>query len=707
MKGRCMKSCLFLLALLTLNLVFGQAPAPAEAENMEKVPAAPVAVNFSRDLEVPYLSIYYVEPVLTTGQQATFKYYVTDWYQSETRFQQNHHRFKVSLHITEQNTGKVYKKTDKKVPAGDHEIGVGKLPAGDYLLKLSAEDKQGRHSQTIYHQFRVRKEADLVIPEKDTCYMQESDLAKYGISKNGDYGIYHYIDATGKNIDETKVLVEEAAKNLTVPAGKYLVVIGGSKTMDDLFVENCGAYGKQKPEWLPNYRSYQSSKVLYAKDYDKEKVEAEALTTSKGLNALLKDVRNAGKRKLVFLPGVYRISQEERLEIPSGLTVDLNGATIKLNQNAADNGTIISISNCIDSHVYNGIVEGDYFEHDYANAKNESEWLTGIGIYGESKYCSFKDLTLRFITGYGVGNGFMDANFDGFTKLKNYTPGTIDRKSGKVVPDVPGLYLSDMLPIDFLKNKFGCFTVSRTLGYQGIAMDSRNLMYHFFDAGQKYLETIDGEQYRRVYPPEKAQFVRVTVWSKQMPNPEDVVQSNFFKIPQNCAFENLYIQNARAVGMAPSAMYNMKIANCTIVRSGETLAKCAFDAEDGWDMMQDVWIYRNRFVGNHHNGLLTCAGNNFVIEENQAKDLYLWSRTNNYVVRNNTFHHAFLGYASRIRTGYCRVNNNKLEALSLGDNGNYDTRKAFEQFEKEMQGKGDVWNNARALVVYNDTVSNM
>ena len=151
----------------------------------------------------------------------------------------------------------------------------------------------------------------------------------------------------------------------------------------------------------------------------------------------------------------------------------------------------------------------------------------------------------------------------------------------------------------------------------------------------------------------------------------------------------------------------MKIANCTIVRSGETLAKCAFDAEDGWDMMQDVWIYRNRFVGNHHNGLLTCAGNNFVIEENQAKDLYLWSRTNNYVVRNNTFHHAFLGYASRIRTGYCRVNNNKLEALSLGDNGNYDTRKAFEQFEKEMQGKGDVWNNARALVVYNDTVSNM
>ncbi len=279
--------------------------------------------------------------------------------------------------------------------------------------------------------------------------------------------------------------------------------------------------------------------------------------------------------------------------------------------------------------------------------------------------------------------------------MTQYTPGTLDRKTGKIMPDIPGLYLSNMVPISELKKKFGYLTVSRTLGYQGIAMDARNLMYHFFDAGKKYLETIDGEQYRRVYPPENAEFMQVTVWSKNMP--EEVIQSNFFKLPLNCYFENLLIQNARCVGMAPSAMHNMKIANCTFVRSGESLAQCAFDAEDGWDMMQDVWIYRNRFIENPQNELLTCAGNNFIIEENQGV-LYLWSRTNNYVLRNNIFPSATLGYASRLRTGYCRMDNNEIRSLAIGDNGEaYHIEQSMEQYGRELQGKGEVLDNRRAM----------
>ncbi len=394
--------------LLTGGMVFAQSPAPAEAANMEKVSSESSQKVFSRDLEVPYLSMYYVKPILLQGEEAKFKYYVTDWHQSEVRFMDRKFRFQVNLLVTERNSGKTYEAKTENVQAGDHEIRVGRLPAGDYLLKLSAVDEQGRHSQSIFHEFRVRKSSDMIIPAEETYYMQESDLEKYRLNKNGDYGIYHYVDSTGKKPEEIKSLVEETAKKLSVPSGKYLVVINAGKTMDDLFVEKYGARGLEKPEWLPDSRSCTTCKVVYAADYAKEKVEKESLLNSESLNALFRDVRLSGKRKLVLLPGFYRISHQKGLEIPSGLTVDLNGATIKLNQNAGDSGVMISISNCVDSHVVNGIVEGDYFEHDYENSPNKAEWLTGIGIFGESKYSGFKDLIVRFITGYGASNGFLD-----------------------------------------------------------------------------------------------------------------------------------------------------------------------------------------------------------------------------------------------------------------------------------------------------------
>ena len=35
-------------------------------------------------------------------------------------------------------------------------------------------------------------------------------------------------------------------------------------------------------------------------------------------------------------------------------------------------------------------------------------------------------------------------------------------------------------------------------------------------------------------------------------------------------------------------MKDMLVENCEFTKSGQVLAKCAYDAEDGWDMMQDV-----------------------------------------------------------------------------------------------------------------------
>ncbi len=617
-------------------------------------------------LEVPWLSTYYIQPQVTVKEDVKISFYVTDWWQSEYRFGDTRHLFGVRLRIwpKDGSRDKARVWTKKKIKAGDHTFNIGKFDEGEYIVELSAIDAKKRKSPVLFHEFRVKK--DFAISEKETYRMTADDLKTYGISNQGDVGIIRFIDATGKNEKETAALVAEEAAKVTAPSGKYVVIAGGEKYDPEANKNHRGAKNAPEPEWLPNPYSWRSCKVVYASDYDKDLVATNALKTSVGINKFLNDVREKGYRQVVFLPGTYRMANAQKILIPSGLTVDLNGATIKLNQFTGASGEQILMRNCVDSHVINGIVEGDYFEHDYANSPNHSEWVMGIAIDGESKYSSYERLLVRYITGYGTGNGF-HGNRGKYAPTKNFTTGTIDEKTGKDLPNVKDLVISAMEDITPFVKDGGYLACSRWLGYQGMIGHDWSLRFHFYDKAGKYMETIYGRQYRIVRIPEGAEKVRVTVYASD-PKAVGGLILNYFRRPWNSWFENIFILSARCVGMAPSAMYNFRFANCSFARSGENLAKCAFDAEDGWDMMQDVWIVRNKFFKNPVNELLTCAGHNFIIEDNECR-MHLWSRTNGYVVRDNLFSGAFCGVApARARTGLVRVMNNTVTGgLMLGD----------------------------------------
>ena len=75
-----------------------------------------------------------------------------------------------------------------------------------------------------------------------------------------------------------------------------------------------------------------------SEDYEKLYKENIAL---KDKNNLLADAKAAGMRKVVLPKGIYRVSNKTTINIPSGMTLDLNGATIKLNQFAGSGALII------------------------------------------------------------------------------------------------------------------------------------------------------------------------------------------------------------------------------------------------------------------------------------------------------------------------------------------------------------------------------
>ena len=373
------------------------------------------------------------------------------------------------------------------------------------------------------------------------------------------------------------------------------------------------------------------------------------------------------------------------------MTLDLNGAVIKMNQFIGAGGVQITMKETFDSHVVNGIVEGDYFEHDYENSPDNSEWVCGIGMSGECKYSSYERILVRYITGYGVSHGISMKQYGRARKIGGFEPGTIDVKTGEHHPDVNGLAVSDMFPVADFYDNVGYIAASKYLGYQGRAMDQWNILFHFYDDDYNYLETVSGWQYHRARIPAKAGYARLTVYSNEPPISSGIC-TNLFHTPWNSWYENLFILQARCVGMAAAGMNNFKIANCSFVRSGESLATCAYDSEDGWDMMQDVWLYRNSFYKNPLNGLLTCAGHNFVIEDNEGP-LCLYSRTQGYVARNNDFTRASYGCGARNRTLLPRVeNNNYTVGVSIGDakgGGDVDETmmEAVGDDEKDADGK--------------------
>ena len=116
----------------------------------------------------------------------------------------------------------------------------------------------------------------------------------------------------------------------------------------------------------------------------------EATNTRIGLQKLLDDMSAKGYSSIKLLSGTYRIDHQESIFIPSNFTLDMNEATIKLNQFTGDKALMITLNNTFDSHVINGTIEGDYYSHDYANSPNNSEWVMGISIGSEAKYALLK-----------------------------------------------------------------------------------------------------------------------------------------------------------------------------------------------------------------------------------------------------------------------------------------------------------------------------
>ncbi|WP_195467450.1 hypothetical protein [Clostridium sp. D43t1_170807_H7] len=597
--------------------------------------------------EVPYISTYYIEPKVSPNEDVIINYYVTDYYHKEYTEEDTSETFTITVKIDGQKD--IVK---KNVKAGDNSINIGSFKnPGEQKFSIIATDQYSRNSHELFNFFLVEEKNK----EEKEYIMTKDDLTKYNIKNIDTYEDKHIAtlnleEPTSKTV---KAELEKIASTITPNSNTYTCIIADT-------VGN-GEAGNWWGETI----------VKYADDYNKNVVMQESTNTRIGLQQLLDDISAKGYSSIKLLPGTYRIDHQESIFIPSNFNLDMNGATIKLNQFTGDKALMITLNNTFDSHVINGTIEGDYYSHDYANSPNNSEWVMGISIGSEAKYSSFENLVVKDITGYGGSNGIAKSRDESlyYTYTNpisigdSFKLGDIDIKTGKLIEST-NRTTSDFISIEGYDG-IGYLSVSRYLGYQGNSCNTWNMIAHFYDGEQKYISSVDSYFYRRIGVPDGAKYIKVTILEESYPTDLSV---QYFMVPTHCSFKNIKFENNRCVGLAQSAMKDMLVENCEFTKCGQSSAKCAYDAEDGWDMMQDVTFRKLNFHDNPNNDFLTCAGHNFVIEDMIDGKVYFWERTNSYVVRNcDNLDNASLGHTSRKRSGYVRFYDNTVNGnITIG-----------------------------------------
>ena len=134
-----------------------------------------------KDFQFPYISLYYLKPIVTTKDKIEVDYYVTDFDHSLERMRDKSHRFDIHFKCVTSD-GKEYSRVKKNVGAGDGKFTFKPFKKGEYNICLWAVDiAKGLESHRVWQRFRVLEPKDLIIPEDKIYKVTNEDLKKYEI----------------------------------------------------------------------------------------------------------------------------------------------------------------------------------------------------------------------------------------------------------------------------------------------------------------------------------------------------------------------------------------------------------------------------------------------------------------------------------------------------------------------------------------------
>lgn len=377
--------------------------------------------------------------------------------------------------------------------------------------------------------------------------------------------------------------------------------------------------------------------------------------TTNGLNRLFTDL-NANKKTNVKLPtGTYAINPNISLTPKSNLTLDLNTSKLKIDANANNGSTMIYLKEVENLTLKNGTIEGDRYDHDYStyDANTTShEFNVGIKIDQGSKNINIDNVKFTKITGYGLaifqGTQYCNAALD-----KTIMESGDYNDSGNKVADATKIRYPQAVNITEHAT-YGYLQVGTLLKYQNYVFNStRMVTVRMFDASGSLLSKVTSKMYRPIAVPSNATTAYLTFHQS---DPKDYLAGDIYtldvfhmKPPRDCNITKCTFDDNRCLGIAICGGWNTKIEGNTFKNTSKPTSDkvspvyqhgkpgYAIDIEDGWESTHDLTINNNVFTNNGYGDIVSLAGDNTVITNNQFTGrVAMYSRNTNYIVQHNT-----------------------------------------------------------------------
>lgn len=398
-------------------------------------------------------------------------------------------------------------------------------------------------------------------------------------------------------------------------------------------------------------------------------VEEDMTNVRVGLTALLAKIANDGYRKCTLPLGKYRFSRclkmgtgtDTTIVIPSGLTVDLNGSTFKQHPFDGFESNFFRFDKCKDSHLINGILEGDYVE------RQQNGWLANYNGEGAGciqlqggRYNSVENMNINNITGYSMMSTF------GRCEICYFPAGWVagfdlDKNDGETQIPNPKTSVSNFVDLTKILNSKHDphhVTVSRYLGYQGLSGDAWLFDAYFYDENKQLITRIKGHQYRKLRFPTNAKYMRVVMQGVYADDTNLTVHN--MEIPSYCLYKGIASVDTRTCAVAFCQMNHILMEDCTFDNCGHSITPIAIDLEDGWQQMQDFYLRRCDILKRAGTGdFIDSAGFNHVYEDcNNWR--WIIRRPQGVVIKNcNTSLITFI-LGPHYRAAYSRISNNQI-----------------------------------------------
>ena len=674
---------------------------PGQAEGTAIGPAEARRRATHEALRRPFIMCYYVEPTISVGETARIAYYVTDWEHSKVRFGDTSKRFDVSLEWSVD--GQDWKKAvQENVASGDGAFDLPNLPRADYVFRLLARDDKGRPSRTVWSEFRVRTKEEREIKPSETVRPTVADLAARGIAVEADdfYAI-HPVDLG--EIEPMRSFRDQIAYNdpkraedkkaLDAAIAAKVAEAIASEEGRRLVADHAEGYVVFAPakDGRFIYRSKDFRRVVPGAKHDAAALERRAATNSVALTAYLAGLASNGVRKVVLPKATIRLSATKMVLVPSRLTLDLGGGKLKINASSALGGTPIKLFRTEDAHLVNGTLEGQYFEYDYENCGSKNPEHVGMAsMVGDARHCSFENLDVRYTVGAGTTFGitwledpYARPKWDvrEWTKLnriqsfdvrkppadpapgEDWEPGLLTAK-GEVADGGEGCFTSPFRELGTLTRK-RFLTVSRFLGYRGMSTLSDYFAIAFYDAEKRFISGEIGFQYHKIFIPGGAVFARISIEVENIAKARACDLKAFLPYtPLDCVWRNVRYSYCRTQGLSIVDGFNMLFEDIDITRCGDESCRCASDAEDGWDGMQNMTFRRIRCHGNPNGDFTVCCGHSFVYEDCDMR-FWILQRVHSALFRRCRIKGGTWDCLTLTRDGYKRFEDNTYEGTSI------------------------------------------